>query len=115
MFFLIIFNSVDESILAIVTSEIHHLRMHLNLSASYSHLLFKLIYNFHSRMEKVCLNLLDVGGKVRSKSELYKLLTVEGHFYLPKYKFCNVEFMAHIIEGKRKVAALPYALLYSLF
>ena len=66
-------------------------------------------------MEKVSLNLLDVEGKARSKSELYKLLTVEGHLYLPPYKFCNFEFMADIIEGKRKVTAFPNALLYSLF
>ena len=66
-------------------------------------------------MKKVNLNLLDVGGKARCKSEFYKLLTVEGHLYLPSYKFCNVEFMADIIESKRKVTAFPNVLLYSLF
>ena len=66
-------------------------------------------------MEKVNLNLIDVGGKARSKSELYKLLTVEGHLYLPPYKFCSVDFMADIIEGKRKVNLyLKYSFIHIL-
>ena len=77
--------------------------------------MLKLICSFRSRMEKVSLNLLDVGGKARSKSELYKLLTVEGHLYLPPYKFCSVDFMADIIEGKRKVMAFSITFLYAQY
>ena len=54
-------------------------------------------------MDKVTTNLLDIGGKAHSKAELYKLLTVEGHLFLPPYKYCSIDFMADIIEEKRKV------------
>ena len=65
-------------------------------------------------MEKVTLNLIEVGGKTRSKLELYKLLTVDGHLYLPPYKYCSVDFMADIIEGKRKVGIKTAALCFIL-
>ena len=55
-------------------------------------------------MKKITINLLDVGRKVRSKAELYKLSTVEGQLYLPTYKYCSIDYMADIIEGKRKVS-----------
>ena len=54
-------------------------------------------------MEKVSINLLEVGDKARTKGELYRILTAEGHLYLPPYKYCSVDFMADIIEGKRNV------------
>ena len=56
-----------------------------------------------SRMEKVTLNLLEIRGKARSKYELYNILTCEGHLYLPPFKYCSVNFMADILEGKIKV------------
>ena len=55
-------------------------------------------------MERISISLLEVGDKARSKSELYKILTVEGALYLPPYKFCSVNFMADIIEGKQNVS-----------
>ena len=55
-------------------------------------------------MERVSINLLEVGDKARSKSELYKILTVEGGLYLPPYKFWSVDFMADILEGNRNVS-----------
>ena len=66
------------------------------------------------QMEKVTLNLIEVGGKARSKLELYKLLTVDGHLYLPPYKYCSVNFMADIIEGNRKVGTNTAALCFIL-
>ena len=56
-----------------------------------------------SRIETVQVNLLNLGGKARSRYELYKMLIVEGHLYLPPYKYWSVDFMADIIEGKKKV------------
>ena len=67
-----------------------------------------------SKIEKATLNLIEVGGKARSKSELYKLFTFDGHLYLPPYKYCFVDFMADIIEGKRKVGTQTAALSFIL-
>ena len=50
-------------------------------------------------MEKVPLNLLDVGGKARSKADVYQPLSLEGRLYLPQEK-CYINFIADIIEGK---------------
>ena len=55
-------------------------------------------------MEKVEVNLLELGGKARSKSELYRLLTAEGHLYLPPYKTCPIDFIADIIQEKKMVS-----------
>ena len=55
-------------------------------------------------MEKVSLNLLSVSSKARSKCELYKIMTVDGHLYLPPYKYWTIEFMADIIEESRVVS-----------
>ena len=60
-------------------------------------------------MEKVSISLLEVGDKARSKAELFSLLTTEGHLYLPPYKYCSIEFIADIVEGKRKVSCLSAA------
>ena len=46
------------------------------------------------QMNSVSINLLEIGDKARSKSELYRILTVEGALYLPPYKFWSVDFMA---------------------
>ena len=37
-------------------------------------------------MKKLSLNLKEVGKKARTKWEMYRLLTVEGKFFLPPYK-----------------------------
>ena len=58
-------------------------------------------------MEKKTVNLLDLGGKASSKSELYRLLTSEGHLYLPPYKLCSVDFIAEIIDEQRIVSLNP--------
>ena len=49
------------------------------------------------------MNLLEVGDKAKSKIELYRILTSEGNLYLPPYKYCSVDFIADIMEGKRQV------------
>ena len=80
-------------------------------------MLVLLLFIFKSnclQIEKVTLNLIEVRGKARSKSELYNLLTMDGHLYLPPYKYCSVDFMADIIEGKRKVGTQTAALCFIL-
>ena len=53
-------------------------------------------------MEKVSLNLLDVGNKAISKGDLNRILTVDGNFLMP-YKLCTIDFIVDIIDGNRKV------------
>ena len=48
---------------------------------------------------KGTLNLLDVGGKARSKADVYQPFSSEGRLYLPPEK-CYTNFIAGIIEGK---------------
>ena len=50
------------------------------------------------------INLLDLGFKVRSKSELYKLLTSEANLYLPPYKEWSIEFITDYLEGRKSVS-----------
>ena len=54
-------------------------------------------------MEKKRVNLLDLGSKARSKPELFRLLTAEGQLYLPPYKLCPIDFIADLIDEKKKV------------
>ena len=54
-------------------------------------------------MDQGFVNLIELGGKARSKAELYRLLTAEGHLYLPPYKICPVDFIADVIDGKKSV------------
>ena len=53
-------------------------------------------------MDKSEINLLDLGNKSRSKSELYTLLTTECDMYLPPYKLCTVYFIADVQECRKK-------------
>ena len=53
---------------------------------------------------KVAVNLLDLGLKVTSKYEVYKLLKNEGNLYLHSYKECSIEFSTDYLEGKKSVS-----------
>ena len=39
----------------------------------------------------------------RSKKELFNLLTIQGHYYLPPISQCNADFIAQIMTGEKKV------------
>ena len=54
-------------------------------------------------MEVDIINLRELGVKAKSKLELYRMLTVEGHLFLPPYRYCPVDFMALIATGEKKV------------
>ena len=54
-------------------------------------------------MEKKSINLLNVGTKAQSKSEMYRALTVEGGFYLPPLKETTMEFISDVAIGDKKV------------
>ena len=54
-------------------------------------------------MEKLNFNISELGLKTRTKSEIYKLLTVEGKLFLPPATDTSIEFIGEIIRGERKV------------
>ena len=54
-------------------------------------------------MEKICLNILDVGARAQSKSELYRILVVEGGLYLPPVKETTMLFVSQIAAGDKRV------------
>ena len=54
-------------------------------------------------MDQGFVNLIELGGKARSKAELYKLLTAEGQLYLHPYKIRPVDFIADVIDGEKSV------------
>lgn len=41
---------------------------------------------------------------MKSKLDVYKVLTKEGQYYLPPYTECTMDFMADVIQGKKKVS-----------
>ena len=49
------------------------------------------------------LNLLDLGTKALSKSEVYKLLTSEADLYFPPYKEWSIDFITAYLQGSKKV------------
>ena len=59
-------------------------------------------------MEKEIVNLLELGGKARSKYEIYRILVTEGNMYLPPYKLCTIDFIADIFDEKKKVWPLYF-------
>ena len=53
--------------------------------------------------EKVYINLLEVGKKARSNTELYWLLTSEDHLYLSPNKNWSIDFITDIIESSQMI------------
>jgi hypothetical protein len=60
-------------------------------------------------MELKKFNIKNLEGKARSKHEIYTVMTVEGHWYLPPEKLCTMEFIRDVATGKKLV------IVYSLF
>ena len=54
-------------------------------------------------MEKVIFNISEMGIKARTKSEIYKLLTIEGKLLLLPASDTSIEFIGEIIRGDKKV------------
>ena len=44
----------------------------------------------------------DLPSKLRSKCELYNLLTREGQLYIPPSKDCNQKFLRRILKGEKQ-------------
>ena len=54
-------------------------------------------------MDKEVVNLVELGGKARSKNELYRILVAEGNMYLPLLSLCTVDFISDIFDSKKRV------------
>ena len=42
-------------------------------------------------------------GKMKSKLDIYRILTKEGQFFLPPFNECTMDFIGDVIQGKKKV------------
>ena len=54
-------------------------------------------------MEKLKLNIRDLGSKFRSKNEMYRFLTSEVDMYLPPQKEWSIYFVRDILSGSKRV------------
>ena len=54
-------------------------------------------------MKRTKVNLIDLGMKARTKSEMYRLLTVDADLYLPPQKKVSIYFIREITTGSKKV------------
>jgi len=45
----------------------------------------------------------DLRNFVRSKEDLYVILTIEGQLHLPPYDECTMEFMRDALSGKKRL------------
>ena len=49
----------------------------------------------------------QLSGKMKSKADIYKILTKEGQLYLPPIDECPMIFIKDVLMGKKKVSAVP--------
>ena len=45
-------------------------------------------------------------GKMKSKLDVYRILTKEGQYFLPPFNECTMDFIGDIIQGKKKVSVI---------
>ena len=57
--------------------------------------------NYHTKVSQVVAS--DLRNFVKSKEDLYVILTIEGQLHLPPYDECTMDFMRDILSGKKKV------------
>ena len=50
-------------------------------------------------MERTSFNIGELGLKAKTKYKIYRLLTVEGQFYLPPVAETSIEFIGEIVRG----------------
>jgi hypothetical protein len=48
-------------------------------------------------------NIRRLATKAQTKAEIYSILVVEGHFYLPPQKETTMKFVREIAKGTKKV------------
>jgi len=57
--------------------------------------------NYHTRISQVVAS--DLRNYVKSKEDLYVILSIEGQFHLPPYDECQMEFMRDALCGRKKL------------
>ena len=57
--------------------------------------------NRYSGMSKVVAS--DLRNFVKSKQDLYLILTIEGQLHLPPYDDCTMDFMRDALAGRKKL------------
>ena len=57
----------------------------------------------HSNPEMITVSRAQLTGKMKSKADIYKILTKEGQLYLPPIDECPMIFIKDILMGKKKV------------
>jgi hypothetical protein len=57
--------------------------------------------NYHSKVSQVVAS--DLRNYVKSKEDLYIILTIEGQLHLPPYDECTMEFMRDALSGRKKL------------
>ena len=55
-------------------------------------------------MDSATLNIYLLGIKAKTKSEMYRLLTVEAQLNLPPQKECSIYFVRDILSNKKKAS-----------
>ena len=58
-------------------------------------------------MEESRINLNMLGIKVKTKNELYRLLTTQTNLYLPSQKETSIYFVKDIVHGCKKASSWP--------
>jgi len=43
----------------------------------------------------------------RSKTEIYRILMIEGQFYLPPLEECTIDYLRDIFSGRKRVSRMP--------
>lgn len=56
----------------------------------------------------------ELKSVMRSKLDVYNILTKEGQLYLPPYNECSMQFINEIMMGKKKVSEYPWFDLISI-
>ena len=56
--------------------------------------------------QKVVVTRSQLQGVMKSKLDIYNILTKEGQIYLPPFNECTMQFVKDIFTGKKKVSVL---------
>ena len=58
----------------------------------------------HDQRAKIKVSRAELSGKMKSKLDIYRVLSTEGQLYLPPYNEVTMDFLSDIIQGKKKVS-----------
>ena len=61
--------------------------------------------NFNGQATKITVSRSELQGRMKSKLDVYNILTKEGQLYLPPMNECSMDFIKEILGGRKKVSA----------